>query len=120
MLNDAHVGTSFSKVYLLTGYTDMRKGITQLASLIEMQFKLDAHQKGVLFLFCGRNRHKLKGLLWEGDGYLLLSKNLTDGKFVWPNDISEMKDLTDEQYQRLMSGFAIESSIRCTRPKYIG
>ena len=112
--------TAAESIYLVCGYTDMRKGITQLASLIEMQFKLDAHQKGVLFLFCGRNRRKLKGLLWEGDGYLLLSKVLTDGKFVWPNDISEMKDLTDEQYQRLMSGFAIESSIRCTRPKFIG
>lgn len=99
MLNDARIGTSFSKVYLLTGHTDMRKGITQLAALVEMQFRMDVHQPGTLFLFCGRNRHKLKGLLWEGDGYLLLSKSLTNGKYVWPNDISEMKDLTDEQYR---------------------
>lgn len=120
MLNDARIGTTFSKVYLLTGRTDLRKGITQLSSLIEMQFKMDAHQKGVLFLFCGRNRRKLKGLLWEGDGYLLLSKALTDGKFIWPNDVTEMRNLTDEQYRLLMSGFAIESSIRCTTPKYIG
>jgi len=120
MLNDACIGGSITKVYLLTGYTDMRKGATQLASLVESQFKLDIYQKGVLFLFCGRNRRKLKGLLWEGDGFLLLSKSLSNGRYIWPNDLSEMKDLTNDQYRLLMTGFAIESSIKTSIPKYIG
>lgn len=120
MLNDAQIGVTFKKVYLLTGHTDMRKGIAQLSTLIQTQFKLDIYQKDILFLFCGRNRRKLKGLLWEGDGFLLLTKSLADGKFIWPNDASELKNLSKEQYQLLMAGFAIEASIKKTTPTYLG
>lgn len=62
-------------VYIVTGYTDMRKGIDGLAAIVQGKLSLDPYSKA-LFLFCGRNPRKLKGLLWEGDGFLLLSKRL--------------------------------------------
>jgi len=69
MLNDAR---GFSKIYIATGYSDLRKGIDGLANVIKFQFDLDPFQKDVLFLFCGRRTDRIKGLLWEGDGFLLL------------------------------------------------
>ena len=62
-------------VYLVTGYTDMRKGIDGLAAIVQGKLMLNPFDKS-LFLFCGRNRSKMKGLLWEGDGFLLLYKRL--------------------------------------------
>ena len=48
MLNDARC---FSKMYIATGYSDLRKGIDGLAKVIKFQFELDPFQKDVLFLF---------------------------------------------------------------------
>ena len=51
MFNDA---TGFKKIYLATGYTDLRRGIDGLASIVKFNFNLDPFQKNILFLFCGK------------------------------------------------------------------
>lgn len=63
MLNDA---TGFDKIFIATGYTDLRRGIDGLASTIKYQFELDPFQKNILFLFCGKRTDRIKGLVWEG------------------------------------------------------
>ena len=67
MLNDL---SSNQQVYLVTGYTDLRRSIDGLAMIIQGQLRLDPFSSA-LFLFCGRRRDRIKGLLWEGDGFLL-------------------------------------------------
>lgn len=42
MLNDAH---GFKKIYIATGYTDLRRGIDGLASIVRFQFDLDPFDK---------------------------------------------------------------------------
>ncbi len=80
MLNDA---TGFDKIFIATGYTDLRRGIDGLASTIKYQFELDPFQKNILFLFCGKRTDRIKGLVWEGDGFLLLlKKNYYSRRFL--------------------------------------
>lgn len=67
-------------IYLACGHTDMRKSIDGLAALVVSRFHLDPHQP-VLFLFCGRRKDRIKGLLWDKTGFLLLYKRLEDGKY---------------------------------------
>lgn len=95
------------KVYIACGYTDLRLGIDGLAALIQQQFCLDPFST-MLFLFCGRKKDRIKGLLWEGDGFLLLYKRLEEGKFQWPRTATEAKELTAQQYRWLMEGLSIE------------
>ena len=66
-------------IYIVCGHTDMRKSIDGLAALVQQQFQLDLFASSA-FLFCGRRRDRLKVLLWEDDGFLLLYKRLEDGK----------------------------------------
>lgn len=63
--------------------------------------------KNTLFLFCGKRSDRIKGLLWEGDGFLLLYKRLDNGAFSWPRTESQAMEITPEQYQLLMKGFAV-------------
>ena len=112
-------GTGFKRIYIACGYTDLRYGVDGFASIIQNCYSLNPFDKGTLFLFCGRRSDRIKGLLWEGDGFLLLYKLLSDGKFQWPRSMEEMKMMDEEQFHRLMSGFAIESSIKDANPKYI-
>ena len=86
MLNNA---TGFRKIYIAAGYTDLRRGIDGLASIIKFNFQLDPYEKDILFLFCGRRSDRIKGLVWEGDGFLLLYKRLELGGFSWPRTKEE-------------------------------
>ena len=104
MLNDA---SKFEKVYIACGRTDLRRGIDGLASIVKYNFKMDPFQKNVLFLFCGRQTTKIKGLVWEGDGFLLLYKRLNAGAFSWPRNSEEALQITPEQYRLLMEGFDV-------------
>lgn len=104
MLNDGH---GFKKVYLATGYTDLRRGIDGLARIIRFQFELDPYDKNTLFLFCGKRTDRIKGLLWEGDGFLLLYKRLDMGAFRWPRTKEEAMSITTDQYRMLMQGLEV-------------
>ena len=104
MLNDF---TGAEKVYIACGYTDLRRGIDGLASIVQQQFQLDPFTN-TLFLFCGRRRDRIKALYWEGDGFLLLYKRLESGSFQWPRSEEEARLLTPQQYRWLMEGLNVE------------
>lgn len=94
------------RVFLAGGYTDMRKSIDGLAMIVSKQFDLDPFQPA-LFLFCGRRCDRLKALLWQGDGFVLLYKRLENGKFKWPRQSTALVELTPQQYRWLMEGLCI-------------
>ena len=98
--------TGFRHIYLRCGYTDLRRGIDGLAMTIKGELGLDPYEQGSIYLFCGRRADRIKALGYEGDGFTLLYKRLTDGRFQWPRNETEVKDLTQEQFQALMDGFA--------------
>jgi transposase len=94
-------------VYLFCGYTDMRLSINGLAAIVSRVFKLDPCSRN-LYLFCGRRSDRIKGLLFEGDGFLLLYKRLETGRFQWPRKESEARLITPQQLRWLLEGLSIE------------
>ena len=56
-------------------------------------------------LYSSRRRDRMKVLLWEDDGFLLLYKRLEDGKFSWPHN---EQDITREQFIWLTQGLSID------------
>lgn len=108
--------------FIVCGYTDLRRGIDGLAGIVQQNFGLDPYS-GSLFLFCGRRCDRIKALLWEGDGFLLLYKRLDNGRFQWPRNKTEAEKITSEQYLWLMQGLSIEQpkAIKCSskRPDII-
>jgi transposase len=100
------------RVVLKTGRTDLRRGIDGLKAVISLN-GMDPLEKGTLFLFCGRRNDRIRGLTFEGDGYLMITKRLSgQNRFQWPRNEEDMKNITMEQYRNLMEGFTIEGSIR--------
>ncbi|MDR2570139.1 MAG: IS66 family insertion sequence element accessory protein TnpB [Oscillospiraceae bacterium] len=95
------------KVYLLCGATDMRRSINSLAAIVQQSYKLDLFTSA-LFLFCGRRSDRIKGLIWEGDGFILLYKVLERGRFRWPRNKNEALLINNQQLRWLMEGLNIE------------
>lgn len=57
--------TAADELYIITGYTDMRKSIDGLCAIVEDQLHMDQRKKA-LYLFCGKRCDRVKALLWEG------------------------------------------------------
>jgi transposase len=112
-------GLGIKKAYIACGYTDLRYGVDGLAALIQTQFELNPFDEGTIFLFCGRRSDRIKALLWEGDGFLLLYKRLSNGRFQWPRSKEELRSLSSEQYHWLMSGLTVDPTIHKADVKYI-
>ena len=98
---------SADQLFIVCGHTDMRKSIEGLAVLVQQQFRLNLFTSSA-FLFCGRRRDRMKGLLWEGDGFLLLYKRLDNGRFQWPRNEQEVRNITREQFIWLTQGLSID------------
>lgn len=101
MLEDA---AGIRRVVIACGRVDLRKGIDGLAMIIGDKYKQDPFEKGTLFLFCGQRSDRIKGLLWQGTGFLLLYKRIEDGRLSWPRTTQEAAELTEEQFHYLMLG----------------
>ena len=117
MLEDA---AGIRRVVLACGAVDLRKGIDSLAMIIGDKYKQNPFEKGTLFLFCGQRSDRIKGLLWQGTGFLLLYKRLENGRFSWPRTTQEAAELTEEQFNYLMLGLnPLEPRIRDVNPTKI-
>ena len=100
------------RIYLACGKTDMRKNINGLSAIVEGSFKLDPFDDA-LFVFCNRNRDRLKILEWDGDGFWLYFKRLEKGHFRWPAPGEEATmTLSDEELNILLGGAKVELKLR--------
>jgi transposase len=84
--------------------------------VVKEKFELDPFSGKTIFLFCGRKSDRIKALVWEEDGFLLLYKRLESGKFRWPRKIEELRDLSYDEFRRLMDGFTIDPGVQKVRP----
>jgi transposase len=102
IINDIKVDS----VVVACGWTDLRRGIDGLAATVKQEFKLDPCARN-LYLFCGRRSDRIKGLLWEGDGFILLYKRLERNRYQWPRTADEVRRITPQQLRWLMEGLSI-------------
>lgn len=80
--------SNVKNIYLVTGFTDMRKQIDGLTSIITINYpKLDLTINNI-FIFCSKDRTKLKILEVDKTGIWVYYKRTHGDKFLWPKDIS--------------------------------
>lgn len=60
--------TAATDIYIICGYTDMRKSIDGLCAIIRDQLHFEPEHTTALYLFCGRRNDRIKALLHENDG----------------------------------------------------
>ncbi len=96
------------RIYLACGVTDLRKSIDGLAALVQQAFALDPFSHA-WFVFCNRDRDKLKVLRWETNGFWLYYRRLERGHFQWPaTPDGATRAITRRQLQWLLDGLALE------------
>jgi transposase len=100
-----------TKIWIVCGVTDMRKGFDGLAAVVQLKLREDPFS-GQLFVFRGRRGDRVKILWWDGDGLCLFAKRLERGRFVWPQATNGTVSLTPAQLSMLLEGIDWRRPIR--------
>jgi transposase len=94
---------SGSRIWLVAGFTDLRKGFDGLSALV--QSGLDQNPfSGDVYIFRGRRGDKIRVLWYSRDGLCLFYKRLSDGQFVWPQAASGTVSMSAAQLAMLLEG----------------
>ncbi len=105
-----------TRVWIVCGVTDMRKGFDGLAALVQLKLREDPFS-GQLFVFRGRRGDRIKMLWWDGDGLCLFAKRLERGRFVWPRAEDGVVHLTHAQLSMLLEGIDWRRPVRTQAPQ---
>lgn len=106
-------------IYIHKDPVDLRKGVDGYAVLIQSELERNPLD-GSLYLFTNRSHNKIKGLIYNGQGFWLLYFRPEHGKFQWK--ISEDGNsvmITKKQLELLFDGFEMEKPFKVTYPQYI-
>jgi transposase len=86
---------------------DFRRGMDSLAALVQVTLRLDPFA-GDVFVFRSRRSDRVKLLVYDGTGLVLVTKRLEDGRFMWPPVTDGVVRLSALQLSVLLSGLPWE------------
>lgn len=90
-------------ILIATRPVDFRCGHQGLALKVQTELKLDPHS-GVTVVFRSKRGDRLKILVWDGSGMVLIYKVLEQGGFVWPRVQDGVMRLSRAQFEALFEG----------------
>ena len=91
------------RVYVSTRPVDFRKGIDGLALAVQEVMGLDPFS-GAAFVFRAKRADRLKIVIWDRTGMVLVHKRLDSGTFVWPQVQDGVMRMSPAQFSALFEG----------------
>ena len=91
------------RVLLATRPVDFRKGSHGLAALAAEVLGADPFS-GVVIVFRSKRADRIKILVWDGSGLVLIWKQLTHGAFRWPPVMDGVMKLSAVEFAALFDG----------------
>ena len=109
------------RVYVATRPVDFRKGHDGLAAVVQEMLGLDPFD-GTAFVFRSKRADRIKVLVWDRTGLVLVHKRLEGAKFVWPAVRDGVMRLSPAQFAALFEGldWRLMRPDRARRPQRAG
>lgn len=92
-----------ARILLATQPVDFRKGAHGLAALAAEVLGADPFS-GAVLVFRSRRADRIKILIWDGSGLVLVWKQLEGGAFRWPAVVDGVLRLTPVEFAALFDG----------------
>ncbi len=90
---------------------DFRKGIDGFVSLCRHEFNRNP-KTGIVFVFINRSKTMVRLLNYENNGYWLMTKRLSKGKFTtWPKYEQSMTAIQAWQLRELVCSCSVENKL---------
>jgi transposase len=90
-------------IFLATGVTDLRRGVSGLYALILDQLAQEP-LSGAIYAFCNRRRDTVRLFCYDTGGVWICAKRLEQGTFRWPAPGARTVQLTEVDLHLLLSG----------------
>jgi transposase len=90
-------------IVVATRPVDFRRGHDGLAATVQNELGLDPHS-GLTVVFRSKRGDRLKILVWDGRGLVLIYKRLESGSFAWPRVRDGVMRLSRAQFEALFEG----------------
>jgi transposase len=104
------------KIYLAVEPVDMRKQFNGLWTMAQEKLQEDP-RTGAVFVFCNKDRDRVKMLYWDGTGVWVMAKRLEKGRFSWPMGSNPVKlAVAPEALTMLLAGIDLKDG--CKKPWY--
>lgn len=109
------------RVYVATRPIDFRRGHDGLAAAVQEMFGLDPFS-GAAYVFRSKRADRIKILVWDRTGIVLVHKRLEGGKFVWPTVRDGVMTISAAQFSALFEGldWRLVRPERVRRPQLAG
>ncbi len=91
------------RVFVAVKPVDFRKGMDGLAAVVQHELKLDPFC-GAVFVFRAKRADRVKIVLWDGTGLVMIYKRLEDSRFTWPAISDGVMGLSKAQFEALFEG----------------
>lgn len=106
-----------SHILLARNPVDFRKGMDGFQALCRDQLKQDPKQD-TWFVFLNRNRTLVRLLRYDGNGFWLMTKRLSSGRFALPAGpgADSAATLSASHLSQLLKGLAVSDESRFKKP----
>jgi transposase len=105
------------QVHLYSDFVDMRKQMDGLLMIIQEHIP-ESPKPDTLYLFYNRHLDKVKCLLWDNNGFILIYKRLEKSRFKL-SEITEDLQITPQQLEWLLAGYDFVQLQQDTKLPYI-
>jgi transposase len=92
-----------TRVLLATKPIDFRKGAHSIAALAAAELEVDPFS-GVVLIFRSKRSDRVKILIWDGSGLVLIWKQLEANTFRWPPIVDGVLRMSAVEFAALFSG----------------
>lgn len=82
---------------------DFRRGHDGLAATVQNELGLDPYS-GLTVVFRSKRGDRIKILVWDGSGLVMIYKRLDEGRFSWPSVRDGTMRLSRGQFEALFEG----------------
>jgi transposase len=96
--------TARSRIFLATASVDFRNGLDGLIGLCRNKLARDPND-GAIFAFINRDRTRVRLLVYDGTGYWLCMKRLSEGRFTgWPRSEDALASIDAKKLLLILIG----------------
>jgi transposase len=98
------------RVFVYRSEIDMRCGFEKLHSYCVHQMNAIMDQ-GHVYVFFGKNRKRIKILVYDGSGLVLIAKRIERGRFMSHAELLGRNEITQEELKLILHGSVVRRPI---------
>jgi transposase len=98
------------RIFIYREPIDMRCGFEKLHSYCVHQMKALMDQ-GHVYLFFGKNRRRMKLLVYDGTGLVLIAKRMEKGNFMSHSELMGRSEISQQELQLILHGSVIRRPV---------